>query len=669
LLEIVNKVEGEATRFASEAEVLRRVLNPASSDGKFSQHLDGFIGREWLFEEFDQWVNHNPESRVFWLKAGPGFGKTAFAVNLANRYRATVVGTWFCEQGSVELTNPVRAVQTIAFQLALRWDDYRTRLLPRLGLFAGSGEAQIKDAIIELAEKNLADTFSHLISEPLAGLIWREHKLVILMDALDEATDETGRNELSALISGRFLELPKWISFVATSRPDASVVGHLQRFKPFEIAEEDNRNTADLSLYCARALKTLPVVAAMNHGEREVLCDALVKKSAGMVLYLRMVVDGLKEGSLRLEELGQMEVGLGGLYSRYYSAFEHRFGAQYQETVQPLLRLVMAAPGPLPLALAAEVLGCGKEEARKMRLKLGAYLVEGSAGLSLFHKTLGEWLGSEASGVFFTDSESAQRKLGEFLWGCFERREKDDNDVTNTLEWEEFVSEWLMKLLPIMPQWEDWDALAGLGEFHHERLRYERAETLYRRAMEGREKALGAEHPDTLMSVNNLGILLSDKGDYAGAEALYRRALDGYEKALGAEHPDTLMSVNNLGLLLSDKGDYAGAEALYRRALDGREKALGAEHPDTLGSLNNLGVLLFSNDRERAKKIIFGHINQHPSTEKYLNYTLACFSGLEGDLDAAKSLIFSHLEAFPQSKGRSLADSDLAPIRDFIETL
>ncbi|MCX8513264.1 MAG: toll/interleukin-1 receptor domain-containing protein, partial [Chthoniobacteraceae bacterium] len=211
LLEIISKVEGDATRFASEAEVLRRVLNPASSDGKFSQHLDGFIGREWLFEEFEQWVNHNPESRVFWLKAGPGFGKTAFAVNLANRYRATVVGTWFCEQGSVELTNPVRAVQTIAFQLALRWDDYRTRLLPRLGLFAGSGEAQIKEAVESLAKKNLADSFSHLISEPLAGLIWREHKLVILMDALDEATDETGRNELSALISGRFLELPKWI--------------------------------------------------------------------------------------------------------------------------------------------------------------------------------------------------------------------------------------------------------------------------------------------------------------------------------------------------------------------------------------------------------------------------------------------------------------------------
>ena len=60
------------------------------------------------------------------------------------------------------------------------------------------------------------------------------------------------------------------------------------------------------------------------------------------------------------------------------------------------------------------------------------------------------------------------------------------------------------------------------------------------------------------------------------------------ENALGAEHPDTLGIVNNLGDLLSEKGDYDGAEALYRRALEGREKALGAEHPDTRQTLTNL---------------------------------------------------------------------------------
>ena len=43
-----------------------------------------------------------------------------------------------------------------------------------------------------------------------------------------------------------------------------------------------------------------------------------------------------------------------------------------------------------------------------------------------------------------------------------------------------------------------------------------------RRALETREKVLGADHPDTLNSVNNLGNLLADNGDYDRAEQLFR---------------------------------------------------------------------------------------------------------------------------------------------------
>jgi tetratricopeptide (TPR) repeat protein len=54
---------------------------------------------------------------------------------------------------------------------------------------------------------------------------------------------------------------------------------------------------------------------------------------------------------------------------------------------------------------------------------------------------------------------------------------------------------------------------------------------------------------------------------------------------LGPEHPDTLMSVSNLGFLYQAQGRYDEAEPLYQRALAGREKTLGLEHPDTLTSV------------------------------------------------------------------------------------
>jgi tetratricopeptide (TPR) repeat protein len=68
---------------------------------------------------------------------------------------------------------------------------------------------------------------------------------------------------------------------------------------------------------------------------------------------------------------------------------------------------------------------------------------------------------------------------------------------------------------------------------------------------------------------------------YAGAKPLYERALAIREKALGAEHPSTGRSLNNLAGLLESQGDYAGAKPLYERALAISEKALGAEHLST----------------------------------------------------------------------------------------
>jgi Tetratricopeptide repeat len=86
---------------------------------------------------------------------------------------------------------------------------------------------------------------------------------------------------------------------------------------------------------------------------------------------------------------------------------------------------------------------------------------------------------------------------------------------------------------------------------------------------------------------------LESHGDYAGAKLLYERALAIREKALGAEHPDTGASLNNLAGLLRAQGDYEGAKPLYQRALAIHAKALGAEHPSTKiirKNLDKLGV-------------------------------------------------------------------------------
>ena len=76
--------------------------------------------------------------------------------------------------------------------------------------------------------------------------------------------------------------------------------------------------------------------------------------------------------------------------------------------------------------------------------------------------------------------------------------------------------------------------------------------------------------------------MLRDQGKYEVAEKMQRRALEGYEKILGKEHPYTLMSVWCLAYLLQVQREYDDSAIFYERACAGYQKVLGLDHPTTL---------------------------------------------------------------------------------------
>ncbi len=171
-----------------------------------------------------------------------------------------------------------------------------------------------------------------------------------------------------------------------------------------------------------------------------------------------------------------------------------------------------------------------------------------------------------------------------------------------------------------------------------------RARPYYEKALAINEKVLGADHPTTAGSLNNLGGLLQAQGDLAGARPYYERALAIYEKSTGTDHPRTATSLNNLGYLLQAQGDLAGAWPLFERAVAIQEKALGPNHPFVASSLNNLGYLLrvqgaFADARpyyERALTIFENALGpDHPNTAKSLN-NLGALMRLQGDLTGAR---------------------------------
>ena len=78
---------------------------------------------------------------------------------------------------------------------------------------------------------------------------------------------------------------------------------------------------------------------------------------------------------------------------------------------------------------------------------------------------------------------------------------------------------------------------------------------------------LGADHPDTLASRNNLAYAYGSAGRLGEAIPLFERTLADRERVLGADHPDTLISRNNLACAYPSAGRLGEAIPLFERTL------------------------------------------------------------------------------------------------------
>merc|ERR1712100_599131 len=71
-----------------------------------------------------------------------------------------------------------------------------------------------------------------------------------------------------------------------------------------------------------------------------------------------------------------------------------------------------------------------------------------------------------------------------------------------------------------------------------------------------------------LTSKNNLASTLVDLGALEEAKTLYQEVLEARQRTLGAEHPNTLRSKDNLALTL---------RRLEQKVLEARQRTLGSE--------------------------------------------------------------------------------------------
>ncbi len=130
------------------------------------------------------------------------------------------------------------------------------------------------------------------------------------------------------------------------------------------------------------------------------------------------------------------------------------------------------------------------------------------------------------------------------------------------------------------------------------------ARQLVERARDLRRSQLGDDHPDTLISAQQLAFCLGVLGHYEQARRLIEDTLTRSRQVLGDDHPVTLLSAYALAGYLRRLGHFEQAGQLSEDTLTRCRQALGNDHPTTRGSAHALAdCLLALGHYEQARQL------------------------------------------------------------------
>ncbi len=383
-------------------------LKPLEYGADIRVHFPGFTGRKWVFDEIDQWLAKPKTSRIFGITGLAGTGKSAIAAYLCAT-REGVAAFHICRYGDKDKADPRRCVASIAYQLSKQLPAYQQQLgaLNNLESLIANGNAQA--------------LFDQLILQPLAQVPDPGRKVVIVIDALDEANAED-ENDLASLIAGEFGKSPDWLGLIVTTRPVREVTDPLQEMDGIDLETSRPENVDDIREYASKQLQPLTDNAEL----RASAATAVADRSEGVFLYAHWVCEELKRGHLSVDEVEDFPQGLSGAY---YQFFQRQFPKlkDYQSDVEPVLGLLTAAYDFLRKEIVAEIFKWTDRQITDFFDPLAALFPCVEGRYRPFHLSILEWLSDRARNKTYNVSvKDAHQRLANYCWNQCARYVRDN---------------------------------------------------------------------------------------------------------------------------------------------------------------------------------------------------------------------------------------------------
>jgi eukaryotic-like serine/threonine-protein kinase len=147
-----------------------------------------------------------------------------------------------------------------------------------------------------------------------------------------------------------------------------------------------------------------------------------------------------------------------------------------------------------------------------------------------------------------------------------------------------------------------------------------------------------------------LGLVYAARDQFAEARRALEQSLAEQRRLLGPDHPETIESLLQLGLLLDEMGEAEGARRLLEEALDRGRRVFGEEHEKTARALASLasedhvdeGIAMLERALAIRRRVLPPH---HPDLADNLG-RLARLHWLRGETDEARRLYSLALAPF-----------------------
>ncbi|KAF9786326.1 hypothetical protein BJ322DRAFT_1059022 [Thelephora terrestris] len=391
-----------------EAAVLNGFRFARGAEFRHSDHRGCLKGtRGSVLDWIELWTRDPAKPPVYWLNGLAGTGKTTIAQTVAERVFAggQLGASFFCSRDFEDRSNIKLIFPTLAVQLARKYPDFRSYLIPLVRSDPG------------VADESLYDQMDKLIVRPL-----NESKIspVIVIDALDECQDEEPASAILSILGQFVSKIPK-AKFFVTGRPEPRV---REGFRLPILAEatdvfvlhevEPSRVDNDIRLFFGHKLSDLARRRSLDDWPTKEQLDLLCERAAGLFVYAVATVKSIDKPStnprkqldlLLRSDCSSREgrtrfTGNTTLDSLYTSILQEAFGDVNDPDNDPIVRSVLGAmilaANPLSPSTIAKILGLDPEDVFPLLSSVQSLLIFQDEDINLpvrpFHKSFFDFL-------------------------------------------------------------------------------------------------------------------------------------------------------------------------------------------------------------------------------------------------------------------------------------